>query len=457
MGQRTLLIFGATGNLMYKKLIPALSELYKTNKIPSDFQVLAIGRRDYNQDDYFKEAKKHVKEEVDWKILQNKIEYVRLPDMDNIDDYHALAKKVDAVKCADVMAYLALPPRLFPVIAKHLYNSGIIQKGDNMARIVFEKPFGEDLQTAKEINHQLWQYFDESQIYRIDHYLGKDMIQNILVVRFGNRIFENTWNHSMIRSVVIVAKESESVMQRGGYYDSIGAIKDMLQSHLLQMAALTAMSKPSDFSSNAIKDQKLNVFKHLTIDPNSIVRGQYKGYRDTDKIDNLSNTETFVFCKATIDNDKWRGVPFYFITGKNLDEKRSEIIINFKDDESLYMLNKDAKPNQNRIVIKVNPDDGVAFHFNVKEPGLRNMITTASLDYCHSCLAMNNTPEAYEKLLLDFVENNKTLFTRWDEIEATWSIVGSMRTDCDNLLYYKDFNDIQQQIKQLKGVDINDL
>jgi glucose-6-phosphate 1-dehydrogenase len=455
MKRQALVVFGATGNLMYKKLLPALDSLFEQGQLTEELLIYAVGRRPYTTEEYLQEAQDSVQESVQWDRIKQHLTYVKL-DVDQVEDYVHLRDEIGLLEQTDIMVYLAVPPSLFPIIAGHISNSGLIQKGDTN-RIVFEKPFGEDLASATKINQDLWQYFDESQIYRIDHYLGKDMIQNILVVRFANRIFEHTWNANMIRSVVIVAKEQESVMQRGGYYDTIGAIKDMLQSHLLQMASLIAMTKPKSFASEDIKNAKIHVFEHMSIDPDSIVRGQYNGYRNAKKVDPSSHTETFVFCKAEIDLDKWKGVPFYFVTGKKLDEKRSEIIINFRDDDSLLVLNKAAKPHQNRLVIKVSPEDGVEFRFNVKHPGLENRITTASLDYCHSCLSLQNTPEAYEKLLLDLTQQQRTLFTRWDEIEATWRIISHMKHDCKDLMIYDTMEDIKAHILSTKGVNLDDL
>jgi len=455
MKKQALVIFGATGNLMFKKLIPALYHLLLIDN-KRDIKIFAVGRTNYTTEEYIEAAKLQLTSKVDWDVITPHLQYVRM-GLDSLEGYQHLKACLDREGYEDMMFYLAVPPNLFPVIAKGVCNSKLVSKGDNSKRIVFEKPFGEDLVSAKQINRNLWEYFDESQIYRIDHYLGKDMIQNILVVRFGNKIFENTWNHNMIRSVVIVAKETEGVMSRGGYYDTIGALKDMIQSHLLQMASMVAMSKPLTFTSEDIKDQKVNVFNAMKIDPSSIVKGQYLGYKDTEKISEESITETFVYCKATIDNDKWKDVPFYFITGKKLDEKRSEIIINFKDDDSLRSLNKNALLRQNKLIIKVSPDDGVEFRFNVKTPGLENSITTAALDYCHSCLSFQNTPEAYEKLLLDLMDQNRTLFTRWDEIESTWSIVNDAIIKKESPYIYKDYKDLTSYIKNTQGVDINDL
>ena len=246
-------------------------------------------------------------------------------------------------------------------------------------------------------------------------------------------------------------------MQRGNYYDKIGALKDMVQSHLLQMAALIAMSKPDTFGSEDIKNEKVKILKDFELDESSVVFGQYEGYLQEDKIKKGSNTDTFVFAKGFINNNKWRNTPFYFITGKKLDEKRSEIIINFKDDNNLEKIFKNAKKNNTKLIIEVAPQDGVKFQLNVKQPGLSNEIITGNLDYCHHCKYVGNTPEAYEKLLLDIITENKTLFTRWDEIEAMWKIIDHINKDDKELVTYRDYDHIREIIKDREGVDIYDL
>ena len=236
-----LIKFGSTGNLMYKKLLPAISALLKKNLFPDDLRILAVARRDCTLEDYLKDAKEQATAEVDWDEISNRIEYFKM-DINTKKDYQKLAKKVgnNVLK----MIYLAVPPKLISPIAKGIYDGGLVQKGNINERIVFEKPFGEDLASAKNINQMLWSYFDEKQIYRIDHYLGKEMIQNILTVRFANRLFQESWSNHAIESVTLIAKESEGVLSRAAYYDKVGAIKDMVQSHLMQMAALVAMEDP---------------------------------------------------------------------------------------------------------------------------------------------------------------------------------------------------------------------
>jgi len=453
--RKAIIIFGSTGNLTYKKLLPAVSALIEKKQIVKGDKIFLIARKEINLDEYIKIAQEKVKEKVNWDLLSEFLEYFYL-EIENVNEYDSLKKLLAEKDFQDNTFYLALPPALFPTVAEGINKSGLVKKGEISKRIVFEKPFGENLYSAEEINKQLWNYFDESQIYRIDHYLGKEMIQNILVVRFANKIFEQTWNHNTIRNIIIVAKETEGVMSRGGYYDKIGALKDMLQSHLLQMAALIGMKKPKSFSSEDIKNEKIKVLNDLRVDLPSIILGQYDGYLKEEKVNLNSNTETFIFARAYIDNKKWKNTPIYFISGKKLDEKRSEIIINFKDDSNLVKIFNNAKPNNTKLIIKVAPEAGVKFQLNVKQPGLGNEIIPGNLDYCHTCNWVGNTSEAYEKLLLDIITNNKTLFTRWDEIEAMWRIVDDIEQK-KTIFVYKDYEDIKNIIKIERGVDISDL
>jgi len=454
--KKAIIIFGPTGNLTYKKLLPALYALVKKNHIRDVDKIFLVARKDWTLDQYIEDAKTQVSQFIDWIDFQKFLEYINI-EIGKPDEFIKLKTILDKKGYIDTTFYLALPPELFPIVSRGLNASHLVIKGDVTKKIVFEKPFGEDLKSAEEINRELWKYFDESQTYRIDHYLGKEMIQNILIVRFANKIFEKTWNHNTIRSVVIKAKETEGILGRGNYYDKIGALKDMLQSHLLQMAALITMTKPKNFLSTDIKDAKVKVLREMEIDVDSVVLGQYNGYLKEQKISKNSETETFVFAKAYINNNKWKDIPIYFITGKKLDEKKSEIIINFKDDDNLHTTFSGAKPNNTKLIIKVAPEDGVMFQLNVKQPGLSDDIISGNLDYCHTCNWVGNTAEAYEKLLLDLLNGNKTLFTRWDEIEAMWKIVDSVESNLKPRLIYNDYNHLKALIKKEKGVDLDDL
>jgi len=450
--RKIITIFGSTGNLMYKKLFPALNALIEQKFLDNDTKIYLIARKDCTLDDYIEEAKTEMTISVNWLRLLPFLTYIKL-DVNDVNDYLKLKETINQNQGnLDKMFYLAVPPQLFPVIAKGISESGLIEKGDENARIVFEKPFGEDLKTAKAINAKLWNYFDEKQIFRIDHYLGKEMIQNILVVRFANIIFENTWDNRTIDSIVIIAKEKEGILNRGNYYDKVGALKDMVQSHLMQMVALVTMEKPKTFTSDAIKDEKVKVIKKLKIEKEDLFLGQYQGYLDLNNIDKESKTETFVYAKACIDNDKWKGVPIHLLTGKSLDEKRSEIIVNFKNDN----LHFPKSPN-NKLIIRVAPEEGVNFIFNVKEAGLSERVVAANLDYCHSCNALGNTPEAYEKLLLDLINKQNSLFTRWDEIESAWQIIDEVKKYNNNLFIYNDYEEIKKEIIKKNEAIKNDL
>lgn len=440
-----LIIFGSTGNLMYKKLLPAISSLIKKKLFPDDLHILAVARRDCTLEDYLEEAKEQATAEVDWEEISKRIDYFKM-DINNVEHYQGLAKKVgykDTLK----MIYLAVPPKLISPIAKGIYEGGLVKKGNIDERIVFEKPFGEDLQSAKEINQMLWSYFDEKQIYRIDHYLGKEMIQNILTVRFANRLFQESWSNHAIESVTLIAKESEGVLSRAAYYDKVGAIKDMVQSHLMQMAALIAMEDPISLNANDIRDQKVDAIKHLSFDQNYIL-GQYDGYLSAEGVEKNSHTETLFFGRAFIQTKRFEGVPFYFLTGKKLGEKCSEIIIKFKRGDYQDKLFASKEIPNNKLIIKIAPEDGIEFQMNTKSPGLDSFIEKVSLDYCHACRAVGNLPEAYEKLLLDLYKGQTTLFARWDEIETAWKKVSEIDKKKGNMFNYQSYQDVKAKVNQ---------
>ena len=439
--KKILTIFGSTGNLMYKKLFPALNALIEKKYLGTDTKIYLIARKDCTLDDYIEDAKTEIQSKINWEVLLPYLTYIKM-DVNNLDDYIKLNETINENEGElDKMFYLAVPPQLFPVIASGISRSGLIKKGNENERIVFEKPFGEDLITAKKINEELWNYFEEKQIYRIDHYLGKEMIQNILIVRFANIVFEQTWDNLTIDSIIILAKETEGVLRRGNYYDKVGALKDMVQSHLMQMVALITMEKPKSFNSDDIKDEKVKVIKKLKINQENVLLGQYKGYLKANNITEESKTETFVYAKGCIDNKRWKNVPIHLITGKSLDEKKSEIIINFKNEDSSF-----AKSPNNKLIIRVAPEEGVNFIFNVKEAGLGEKVVSAKLDYCHACDSLGNTPEAYEKLLLDLVNKQNSLFTRWDEIESSWKIIDEIKQYNNELFIYDNYQEIKEKI-----------
>jgi glucose-6-phosphate 1-dehydrogenase len=440
----TITIFGATGNLMYKKLMPALVRLVYSEKLSKNVKIRCVGRKVMTNQEYKRLLyEKSESKKGELKRLFRQLSYHAV-DFADPSTYKQLAPETKGG-----IYYLAVPPGLFPVIAKSLSLSGLVEKGNGDHRVVFEKPFGEGLESAKQINKELSKYLAEKQIYRIDHYLGKDMIQNVLVLRFTNGFFEHMWNKNFIERVTIVAKESETVMDRGNYYDGIGALKDMVQSHLMQLAALVAMEAPKEYKPDFIRQAKVKVLQQIKIDPSNVVWGQYKGYLKETHIPIDSITETFVFLKAEIDNPRWEGVPFYFMTGKALNEKQSEVRIQFKDSSNGAMFWPKSKLQKNVLVIRIAPTEGMTLNFNLKALGLSQVIQKEFMDYCHDCEPLGDNPEAYEKLILDIFMGNPTLFTSWQEVEAAWSIIHELREHRPSPYRYTSYNDLMKHVKSV--------
>jgi glucose-6-phosphate 1-dehydrogenase len=435
-------IFGGTGNLTYNKLIPAFYQLYKEGRMKDNVSIVALGRREKTSASYrveFKEfLKKNIKdfdEEV-YSRFNVLIHYFQM-DFENAEDYKALFHYMNQTDAdhngsGNRIFYLATSPTFFPFISEQLKEKKLLDTG-GYTRAVFEKPFGYNLESATEINETISEIFGEPNIYRIDHYLGKEMIQNINMVRFSNQIFSTVWNKDSIDNVQITVKEKVGVEERGGYYDDSGALRDMIQNHILQILALVAMEPPKNFDTDSIRDEKVKVIRNLEIntdlsDYKNLIFGQYEGYKQEVKVDPSSKTETFVAMKCHVNTPRWEGVPFYIRTGKALDGREAEIIIEFKVDTCCSQFDSEAEPNL--LVIKIQPEEGVYFRINTKEPRSENKLMTVSMDYCQSCNIFYKSPEAYEKLLLDIMNGDATLFTRWDEVESAWQLVSKLVDDC---------------------------
>lgn len=446
-------IFGSTGDLTIRKLLPAIKKLIEEGLLGKDTRVVAIGRREYTKKDYLDFVKRNAPHKYDVEMIAPYLEYFKL-DIDNNKDYATLNELISSYGESRRVFYLAVGPDLIKTVATNIGISGLVKKGDLDASITFEKPFGQDLTSAREINNMLWQYFDEKQLYRIDHYLGKEMIQNILTVRFANKIFESSWNNHAIKNVKIFVKETDTILSRAGYYDTAGALKDMVQSHLLQMLALVAMEVPYSYQSEDLKNEKIKVFEKIRYDRKSLVIGQYDGYLDAPNIELNSKTETFVFLKVFVDTPRFKGVPFYLMTGKALDEKESVIIIEFEETSEQHKWDLPLKTN--KLYIKIAPLDGISLTLNSKVPGLRSDVEQVDLEYCIACNAVGNMPEAYEKLILDMSNHHKSLFTRWDEIELSWQFIDQIKQDIENknipLIIYKKPSDLYDLINEKEEV-----
>ena len=442
-----LILFGGTGDLTKRKLMPAIYNLYIENLLPDNFFVTAVGRRDKTIPEFANEMKEAVIEfsrnkidEAKWNEISKRIYYYRMNFSDNesykgLDEYLKVLDKTHNTN-GNKIFYLAVSPDFFGTIIDNIHKSGLAKHIKGYKRVVIEKPFGRDLSSARELNKQIMKVFKEDDIYRIDHYLGKEMLQNIMVIRFANTTFETIWNSEHIDHIQITSSETMGVDERGGYYESAGALKDMVQNHLLQFLSLIAMEPPRKIDTESIRNEKVKVLKSLDVYSDdevnkNVVRGQYgsnpeykiAAYRGEKRTSDDSDTETFAALKIKINNKRWKGVPFYIRTGKRLAKKGVQAVIEFKIDHksNYHELVDDIKPNQ--LTINIQPKEGVNFRFNAKKPGESNDIIPVNMDFCQNCVIGYNSQEAYERLLLDVMKGDKTLFTRWDEVEYSWKFI----------------------------------
>ncbi len=445
-------IFGGTGDLTGRKLIPAICKLAQGGSLPGRFALVGIGRRPKSHEQYREELitsiKKisHIKiKESLWSELSKRILYYQL-DFSDPSAYEGLRLFLDDMDkmydtCGNRLYYLAVAPVYFETIALNLKENGMAVNKGTWQRLMIEKPFGRDLATARYLNDILAEVFPEENIFRIDHYLGKEMLQNMLVLRFSNAMFESTWNNRYIDNIQITSGETVGVESRAGYYETSGAMRDMVQNHMLQLLALTAMEPPGGINANSIKDEKVRLLRSLSVMSvadvrDSIVRGQYgsgfknnetlAGYREENGVSNMSDTETYVAMRLFINNSRWANVPFYLRTGKRLPEKAISVIVEFKSVPGLLNLKEYSGMQPNILEIQIEPKEGITFHINSKKPGMGNDTTTVKMDFCQNCSYAGNSPEAYERLIADVLRNDHTLFTSWDEIEASWSFTDNI-------------------------------
>lgn len=460
-------LFGATGDLARRKLFPALFSLYKEGKLSDNFAVVGLARRPRTNEQFRSDLYESINEfcryKVDnlelWNRFTEHFEYMSL-DINNVDGFRELnVLSTELDKKFNIpgnrLFYLALAPSLFGPVSFNLRDGGLLEC-QGWHRLVIEKPFGYDLPSAQKLNEQLNQVFKEDEIFRIDHYLGKEMVQNIQVIRFANAFFEPLWNNNYIANVQISLSETVGVEERGGYYDKSGALRDMGQNHMLQMLTMIAMEPPSRLHGEDIRDEKVKVLRSLRGYTSSddvrknVVRGQYAkgkfgskelpGYRQEESVDPESTTETYFAAKVYVDNFRWAGVPFYIRTGKRLPVKTTEVVVEFKSmpQNVLFAQRHDLAPNL--LVIRVNPLEGIYIKINAKKPGADNTVQPVSMEFCQSCQIGINTPEAYERLIHDAARGDSTYFTRWDEVSHAWEFVdriaNAWREDKSDLAFY---------------------
>ena len=450
IGPTVIVIFGAGGDLTWRKLMPAIYNLYLDNWIPEQFAVLGVAHTDMSDQNF----RKHINEGIDkfsrrgkskkneWKSFEQYISYKK-GDFSDASTYKGIKKQIDQLEktwktTVNRIFYMAVPPAFFEQIATMIGENGLLEN-KKVSRIVVEKPFGNDLESAKHLNNLLHGLFDESQIYRIDHYLGKETVQNILAFRFANAMFEPIWNRNYIDHVQITVSEQLGVELRGNYYETAGALRDMIQNHLLQLMCLIAMEAPVSFEADEVRNKKVDVlnalrkFKPEDVHKNA-VRGQYgdgwiegkkvKGYRQEPDVDKASNVDTFAAIKFYIDNWRWQGVPFYMRTGKRMNETISVITIQFRPvPHHSFPVETTENWMPNRLVLNIQPHMGIRLRFQAKQPGLKMLLNPVDMVFNYSDAYSGGTPEAYETLLLDIFQGDATLFMRADQVEAAWTIL----------------------------------
>lgn len=448
-----LVIFGASGDLTKRKLIPALYDLFRRKILPQNFAVMGVSRTNYSDQTFRQEMEKDLKEfarntSIDRKTLSRFIKRIYYQSIDTKDaaQYEQLKLRLQQIDKerkihGNYIFYLATPPSMYEVIASSLAAQGLHKQSKNIGwkRIIVEKPFGYDLESAVQLNKKLQKFFKEEQIYRIDHYLGKETVQNTLAFRFANGIFEPLWNRNYIQHVEVTAVEEIGVENRGGYYDQSGALRDMVQNHLLQIVGLIAMESPPLYDAESVRNETVKVFESLRPIkpeqvPQQVVRGQYvastikgkhiPGYREEANVAADSRTETYVAMKFFIDNWRWGGVPFFIRTGKRMPTRVTEIVIHFKKTpHQIFRSQYTSYSAGNQLIIRIQPDEGILLKFGMKKPGAGFDIREVNMDFHYSDLADVYLPDAYERLLLDCMLGDATLYARSDAVEACWKFV----------------------------------
>ena len=431
----TIIIFGASGDLTQRKLIPSLFNLFRKRRTPKRFQIVGFGGTAFTDEQFrehlYKGMKDHAGYEFtdeEWSIFAPNLHYLS-GKYTEASDFQKLAETLTSLENGEAnrLFYMALPPTLFPAIIDNLDASGQLHENGAWRRVVLEKPFGTDLASAITLNKQVHKALNENQIYRIDHYLGKETVQNILFTRFANTIFEPIWNRTYIDHVQITVAEKVGLEHRAGFYDSVGVLRDMFQNHLLQLLTLVAMEPPASFSASHLRNEKVKVLSAVQpMTPEQVsantVRGQYKGYRSEDQVNPNSVTPTYAALRLYINNWRWKGVPFYLRSGKNLAEKQSQIIIQFKEPPLAMFPMQTMKPNM--LVLYLQPDEGLHVRFEAKAPDTVSETRSVDMEF-HYAEAFGETaiPESYERLLLDAIQGDASLFTRADEVETAWSLI----------------------------------
>lgn len=458
----TLVIFGATGDLTSRKLVPALYNLLRDGQLPSLFTCVGFARRQKSNDEFRDEMKDAVSkysrtkplEESLWNHFKDHLFY-HMSEFHDDAGYESLKKLLNEFDIkfgtkGNRIFYLATQPSFFPLICEKLHKAGLIydekdsqksdQKTNKWSRVVLEKPFGYNLDSAHQLQKELLQYLTEKQIYRIDHYLGKETVQNLLVFRFANSIFESLWNNRYIDHIQITVAEDIGIGTRGKFFEEAGLLRDIVQNHMMQLLSLVAMEPPVSLDADAIRDEKVKVLEAIRpLKETEVVRGQYGpgmingeevvGYRQEKDVNPQSPVETYLALKLHIDNWRWSGVPFYLRSGKRLPKRTTEIAVIFKDPPGVLFQNSNRKNPPNVLVIRIQPDEGSSFKINCKVPGPSNTMQPVKMDFRYGAYFGTTPPEAYERLICDCILGDSTLFAREDEVFHSWKLLTPLLDD----------------------------
>ncbi len=435
---QTVVIFGASGDLTSRKLVPALYELHRKKRLPEPTQVVGFSRTDFSHEAWRGKLAESTREFAGakfdasaWESFAPTIHYHR-GDIHRPEDFGRLGEFLDDIEGgtnSKRVYYLSTAPEFYEPAVAQLGATGMAREGRGPRRLVVEKPFGVDLPSAQRLNEAVHQVFDESQVYRIDHYLGKETVQNLLVLRFANAIFEPIWNRNYIDHVQITAAEEVVVGRRGNYYESAGVLRDMFQNHLLQLAALTAMEPPARYEADAIRDEKVKVFRAIRpMEPDEVaartIRGQYRKYRDEPDVAPDSETATFAAVKLCVENWRWKGVPFYLRSGKAMSCRTTQIVIQFRQPPlRMFAGGPRSVHESNRLVLQIQPAEGIQLHFHTKVPDAGMQLRLTDLAFRFQETFSGGMPDAYQRLLLDVMNGDASLFARSDEVELAWGII----------------------------------
>ena len=433
----TLVIFGASGDLTRRKLIPALYRLCRKRNLPADTRIVGVSRTPFGTDRWRDELRESVQEFASaqytpesWDRFANRLHYLT-GDLSDVASCREVAQQLDTLEqqtATNRVYYLATKPALYHAAIGVLGASGLVSPPNGARRVIIEKPFGTDLASAQSLNQELHEVFAEDQVYRIDHYLGKESVQNLLVLRFANSIFEPLWNRNYVDHIQITVAEEVTLGRRAGYYDTAGVLRDMFQNHLLQLMMITAMEAPARYLPEFVRDEKVKVLQsvrpltgpHVAAET---IRGQYQGYRQEEGISPDSQTATFGVVKLHVDNWRWQGVPFYLRSGKGMSCRTTQIVTQFRNPpQHLFVQDQRFIPDANRLVIQIQPAEGIQLHFQTKVPEAGMRLRMTDLDFRFQDEFPEELPDAYQRLLLDALNGDASLFARSDEVELAWKI-----------------------------------